>query len=75
MYGNGGFEFTWFANPSTPDYFEVMAMEHGGCRAFSFVAHAISAARRLWHCCVKQGGVAAALAGVSMVASIPRGRA
>ncbi|MEW5317631.1 MAG: hypothetical protein WDW38_008913 [Sanguina aurantia] len=28
-FGNGGFEFTWFSNPFTPAYFEIVAMEHG----------------------------------------------
>jgi len=30
--GNGGFEFTWFVNPTPPAYWDAMAMEHGYAR-------------------------------------------
>jgi len=30
--GHGGFEFTWFMNPTPPDYFDAVYIEHGYMR-------------------------------------------
>ncbi len=33
--GNGGFEFTWFANPTPPPYWDVNYMAHGYNRIYA----------------------------------------
>ena len=34
-FGNGGFEFTWFANPTPPPYWDANYMEHGYNRVYA----------------------------------------